>query len=412
MPKIKINNIFCFKLIIVSIFIFSYPLREKFIPALKDVNILFFSALSLLIIINYKLVSYKKVLAIMALMIFNILINLLTNARISNVLYFNIQTLIPLLLLTIDFEKVLHDNYKNTVKSVVDFFNLFIHIFFIIFLIDLVTNNWLSRLLASTLTVYSSNWIPQTSVLTRYRFFFAHPLYTSVLVMTYYLLNIICKKNKIKTKVSYWTFHVISMILIFSTGSKAPIVLFIIVFYLFNYTPQKLIAGISAMVALYISGGMDFILNRFLNETSLTSGRNEALIQASQTGLIKIHLFTGYGENLQYILTDKIGILASAAVQEYPTLVFILRYGIIFAIAVLFFLVILPLIRSYKAKSFSIFVGISTLFLQINMFNGLTSLVEVEIIYVFFLTLCLHILALKKEKEYDYNLYTNIQQSV
>ena len=388
--KIKLNNLLVFKVIIISLFVFNYAIREKFCFILKDVNVLFFIAMTVFLYINRKNISVKKMIFIAILFFYNLIINIITGSRINNIVYFNIQTIIPLLIFSVDISKK-KIMLKEDIQKIVNFYNLFIFVFFLIFILDLISNNAFSRILSDLLTVNSSNWIAPSVLNNRYHFFFAHPLYCSLLVMIYYLINVICQKNKIKTNIKYWTFHIIAAALLFAFGSKTAIILFLLIFYLYNYTPRRLAIGIFLMVMLYFSGNMNFLLKRFIEEGASTSGRNESILEALKYGLIKIRMFTGKGENIQFILINVLGLNAAGAVQEYPLLVLLFRYGVFYTFLLSDMLFFKPLKEFFKSKNISLIIGSIVLILQLNMFNGLTALVEVEIVYIMFILIMRYI---------------------
>ena len=386
MKKYIIDNEFCFKLIIISIFLFNYSIRERFIPVIKDVNILFYISLLMLAFINKKNISKSKILGIIILLVYNIFINTLTGSRINNVLYFNIQTIFPLIILTIKFDECIN-NKKELILKIVNFYNFFILILFAIYVVDFITGNTVSKALTSLFTAYGQNWISSSVFNSRYHFFFAHPLYSSVLVMSFYIINLMCYKFNIKTSVSYWNFHIISALLLLSMSCKTPIIIFTILFCIFNFTPKRLVFASLLTASLYFSGKANYIINRFLTEGSLTSGRNEALSKILPELISPKNIFFGKGENLQYYITNRIGAISSAAAQEYPVLVYFFRYGLIFTLLLLNFLIIYPIKKCLKKRNYVLIIGIVSLFLEICMFNGLTSLVEVQIVYMIFLIL-------------------------
>jgi len=395
--KLKIKEDFCFKLIIWSIFIFNYAIREKFIPVIKDFNILFFLALFLLILKNKKNISIKSVFGILILLIYCIFVNYVTGSRINNVVYFIINTIMPLLLLAIKEKNNNKSLNIELIRKIVNCYNLFIIIFFVIFLLDFITGNLASNFLASNFTLYNTGWIGTSIINNRYHFFFAHPLTSSAIVMVYYLLNIICNKYKIKTNTSYWIFHIISFSLMLSFGSKTAIIIFIILFYIYNFTYKKIVGGIIIFLTTYFTGSFDYIINRFLNDKSLTSGRNEALSKIIPNFIDIKSIFTGKGENLQYIITNQIGLLESGASQEYPIIVYFLRYGLIFTIILLNYLLFNPIKECISTKNYFLIIPIIAIFTELSMYNGLTSLVEVEILYVMFLMIIRIINSLNKD---------------
>ena len=395
-PKFKINDVICLKLIILSIFIFNYPLREKFCPILKDVNILFYCALSLLLYINRRKLYLLQFWGITGLIIWCILVNLYQTVSVNQVIYFLIVTILPLYILTISFDPLNQEYSEEIIRQTVKFFNSFIHLLFIIFIFDFFSNNGVTKILTTIFTPYGRDWLSEGGFSYRYHFYFAHPLYTAVLVMVYYLANILCAKYGIFTGTSYWKFHFIAAVLLLSTASKAAAALFCFGFFLFNLRLNRFLLSAIMMLGVYFTGAMNFIIERFLREGTGSSGRNQGVMAAFRSGLFNIHLFTGCGQNTNFKITESLGSIVTSAIGEYPVLIYALSYGLLFTFILYSILFFGPIKKALNYKAYSIMICITILFIQINMFNGLMALAEVQIVYSLFLVFCM--MFLRKNK--------------
>lgn len=384
--KIKVTEEKIINIMFFSVFIFNYAVRERFCSIIKDINVFFFVSLFLFIYKYRKFIAKKRFLLIVALGLYVICINIIESAPFNRIIYFLIQTILPLFILSVEisFENI---DIKKFLENMVNTYNKYIYLYFFIFIIDLFFDCKLSKILTNMLTCYSNEWMPDSVIGYRYHFFFAHPLSCSVLVMIYYCLNMASYKIKIRTNCSYWIFHGITAALLLSFGSKSPIIIFLIIFVLFNFSVKKIIISCTLVICLIRSGQATYIINRFIAEGTSSSGRNEALSLFLSDFVSYKNIFMGYGENLQYMILDTVGIYASGAAQEYPLICYFLSYGALFTILlyILFFGILARQMIKYKQIAF--LVLLCGVFLELNLYNGLTALVDIEIVYLLFIIL-------------------------
>ena len=207
--KFSLTPELCFKMMIISVFLFNYAVREKFVGILKDVNILFYLAIFILIAIKKFKFSKWNMITTLFLLGYSTYINISTSSRINNTIFFIVCTILPLFVLTIDVSNLIK-NKKQFISNIINYYNSCINILFIIYIFDLLSGCKVSSSLASILTSYPQNWMPSSVIGMRYHFYFAHPLTSSAHVMIYYLLNMIAYSKKIEIKTNYWVVTIIS----------------------------------------------------------------------------------------------------------------------------------------------------------------------------------------------------------
>lgn len=395
--KLKVNplilNIY---VLIFFTYIVNNYIRSVISYKLYEINIF------LVIVILICILFYKK--RINNIIFFNsifIILTTLTNNIFCNKNLLTIISVItslglPLFLLglklnNIEFEKI----YLRFIKL----YNGLIIILVIIGVLDKITNYFPANFVANLFNVssFKSLVIAQTHSSTyRYFSFMGHPLFNAQLILIYYSLNYINniyfdnKRNEVFYKL-------ISIVGIALTGSKSALVLIIFaIITLNNFEIKiiKLLLPLLLIVLAFSTGIFDETVNRFLTESSLTSGRNETLKTLMNANVLEFHFFHGKGN--EYAYTLGLFFNKASAAFEYPILNFILEYGILATLVLYSTIFIFPLVTFIINHTYKLIIPFLVVFVFVNLYNGITLKGDVMLNYCFFIFIMINISYYKK----------------
>lgn len=263
--------------------------------------------------------------------------------------------------------------------------------------IDMVTGFTVSRFIAEYTQTASLLGMLKEGRMVSYM---GHPLQTVELMLLCFLFNTLHSFYlKEKTSIVYVIYYsLISAAGIGMSGGKSGLVLLAVSFVVlyanktgFKYILFILVAGVAA----WRLGLLDTAINRLvtgITTGNLTTGRFKALSKLWNSGELTFEFFRGHaGETMS---TDMISAL------EFPPLRWAYQFGIWFSIAVSGYLFLPPLIKAIKAKNIPILAAMLILMLDVNTYNGLTTLSDLLLLYcvaVFLLLNLLRVIEAKKK---------------
>ena len=286
-------NKYIFVLMFLSVYLFSYYIRENFLGSIGDFNFIFIISLILYIAINIKNVDVRMVSYITFILIYIIFIDKLGNGdSIESIIRNVFMYIIPIYILTIRIKRNL---IKEILSSTLNLINIFTIIIFLIGIIDLLIGYKIMNFLGDSLVTGLKSLIVQNTILNPYRYtsYMGHALFTKEIFLYFYLLNIIYFKKFKKSKLNITLVTLISLIGILLTGSKTGTLLIIICILFTNYKKNKIfnfIICLCILIISYLAGFFNTVTNRLNNET-LTSGRYEAGKILDSLSIMKIKFF-------------------------------------------------------------------------------------------------------------------------
>ena len=381
------NNII-YMLMLYSVFINSYYIREKFLGEFGAINILFLFLLVIYIILNINRVSGVMVIYVTFIGIYIIFIDRIINDNpINSILRSMVMTILPLYMLAVKLPK---KEIKQVVMTSTKIINFFMVSIFLIGLIDWFIGFKIMKFLGYYLVPGLRRWIASSTYF-RYRYtsYMGHSLFTKELFLIFYLLNnVILKKYNVEL-LNRNVVTIISVVGVLLTGSKTGAILILISILLtsqkINILRDKLIP-ISIVLGSYALGFFNTLIVRLQGET-LTSGRSEAALHINSYNCIQYNFFYGYGEYLDRILNNFFNNSTTTAYLEYPIKVIALKYGILCAAFIIICIFIIPIIKFIKSKEYYILFAFVIEVVNINTYNGLVFKPDNMIILVFFTSL-------------------------
>lgn len=373
---------------ICSLFLIPFYARYTINPLIANMNLFFYLCY---LLFNYKYkVKYSiiEILIIIFISSQSILINLINNVGMKQIIYSLFMYYVPLVITMSKYE-IEKDKLKSIIKGFIKAINFFVIIIFCIYIIDSITNFTIMKLLTGSILKGIAPWVPDSAAFLSYRYasFMGHYLTTAEIYLIFYLLNI-CYNNVFKDKlINLSILYGITLIGVLSTGSKAGIVLITISMVWFNLKGKNKIRNfillMTAFIVMYNLGFFDLVFSRFSNEF-LTTGRSEVWEILMKSNVLKVKIFSGYGEYTDIFIATQVGEANMAIAREYPILYSVFKFGIINIACMLYFMLFKVIIKSLKIKNTTIMLSIIILFSFVSCNNGLIVMSDLMLLYVLF----------------------------
>lgn len=381
--KFKIYNYKLLIIIVLSMFLTGYPFRySTFNGFFKYYNIFFIISELLLIYINRKNLN-KKFIGLFIIIVFIFIIsnqvNQLPFLRILNNFFI---TYFPLLLLSINWDNVKIE--KTELKKVIKFYNVFVFIIFLIYIIDVFFGSIIMNFIANFIP-YLSQWIPPrgtSSLHYRYASFLGQYLHTNFIYLSFFFINIyfnkLCShKEKILPN---WVIIMVSFVGVLSSGSKTGLAIMLISLLVLNVKKiGMLVTSILIFFGSYLLGLFDLVLNR-IHSTSVSTGRFEVWESFLNLKNFNLNLFYGYGCGL----VDQLRLINfehAKVINELPLLFMPFEIGLIGTI-IYYYLFYFNIIFNKNVNFTSRFI-LTMIFLCVNSFNGILVTPDTLILYTF-----------------------------
>lgn len=385
MNLVKTNKTI-FSIMFLSVF-FSYYIRINLMgKAIASVNIIFILALIVYSFLNRKNNNLLVIAIITFIIIYVFIVDFLGNNNAIMDIIKNICILfIPLYLLTIQPN---YEDKKEVVKACIKIFNFFTIIIFLIGIIDPLINLSITNFLANNITPDIIDWINfnATTGVYRYTSYMGHPLFTKEIFIYFFLFNTLYGKVYNEYLINWKIIMSISLIGILLSGSKAGILLIIVSILFLKENGERnfkyYIGILAAFGILYTLGLFDTVILRF-QTTTLTTGREEWWQYIQDYKFLRINLFSGYGENIYSIISQKVGDVYTTAGLEYPLRVFIYKYGVLCTLLIMIILVF-PVIIFVNRRQYFIVFACLIKFAEVFTYNGLVFKADNMILFILF----------------------------
>ena len=396
--KMKFNK-FIFISMVISVYVVSYYIREGLLNNFATFNFIFIFSLFLYIIFNFKSINFKLFIWITFIIIYIIFIDIAENKNSIESIFRSLSMyIIPMYLLTINIEK---KSIKEIMSSVLSLINIFTIVIFIIGIIDPFLRYKIMNFLGSYLLSGLKNLIYENTILNEYRYtsYMGHALFTKELFIYFYLLNIIYFKKFKKTKLNITLVTFISLIGILLTGSKTGTVLILICILFTNYKKSKFInfiIGSLILVGSYLAGFFNTVMYRLNNET-LTSGRYQAGEMLNNLSIIKVKIFSGYGEYVDRKISCFLGDNWTTAALEYPYKILFFKYGLLCTLFIFYTVFIFPIVEFIKNKEYYILFAFLIKVIDINTYNGIIFKPDNMILFLIFTIMLINLCRFNKE---------------
>ncbi|MBU3107656.1 hypothetical protein [Clostridium gasigenes] len=415
MRKKRNQNTNIFIVMILSVFITSFYIREPLLKNLASINIIFIFTLIYYLFKNRKRINSILIITIIFIIMYIIVINIIVNNESIITMTNNIFiTIVPMFMLTV---RLKADEFEDIFVNTLKLFNFFIVVIFFIGIIDPLINFNIMKFFGNNLTPTLKGWIDTNTQIIGYRYtsFMGHSLFTKELFLMFYILNNIYSKKFNKRLIGSNTVAVLSLIGILLTGSKSGIVLILICIIFTADSKGQILNRIKNSIytfiifaITYFMGIFDNVIVRFKSET-LTTGRYEYWQQVKQMDIINYKLLSGYGENSYNIVASLIGRHYATAALEYPIRILILKYGILCSTIIVIFLFVRPAIYFVRKREFYILFVFLIKCIDSNTYNGLIYKADNMILFVIFTALLIGASSVKvREYEKNCDSYTDI----
>lgn len=396
--RIKLNTYSAMVLMILSIFVFGYTIRAATVPSLQYISILFIIGLIIMLrVCDWRINSVKFILFLFFL-ISTILSDFINHVSIQQwILYFFMNT-VSLILFVIDDSRIILS--KIEIKKLIKIYNYFVHLIFIIYILDIITGSAIMRFLSTNWLTSISNWVPESGSLfqSRYASYLGHYLFTDVIYLGYYILNIIYKRSFDENINNPILFHTIATIGVISTGSKTGLLVLLLMLILFNFKSLKyMIVLCCGTLVLYFAGFFNILFNRLSTE-DFSTGRFAAWQTLFDLKILKLHMFYGIGDNFFGYINNFVDFGVAGIATEFPILCMLFKVGVIGLIAYLVIVLINPLYVLWKNKAWDGIVCIVLLFFTIGTYNGLFAYPDTQIVYSIIVILVMKTIKISERK--------------
>lgn len=388
--KPKIRNSKILFLLILSLFVFSQELRSRLGQQMYTVNILSTISIILLLLNNIKSTNLKGIILFYITIIIYVSTSSFYEKSIITIFTTIIILILPVALILIRIEKAtLEYLFKITIVTI----NMIIFIITLIGIFEIIFDFNINVFISNFMSQRTQEQIIANSMIIngkRLYSFMGHPLFNTELYLIFFVLNILYNKYLKKQMCPLWIL-IISVIGIGFTGSKTGFVLLIagiIMLFKLNSKKQKILVILIGAFISFKIGIFNTIIDR-LSTGSLTSGRGEKWIEINSLNIYPIKFFTGYGRGFTFQLNSYVD-WASAAF-EYPIRMISLEYGVLMAIIIYVFIMIIPIAILLRRKQYYLFISYLLVFLDVNTFNGLVTSGDKMIIFCLFIFLILNL---------------------
>ncbi len=217
--------------------------------------------------------------------------------------------------------------------------------------------------------------------------YLGHPLFTTEMVLIFYVCNYIYDKLFINRRLPI-IYILVSFFDIALVGSKAGIVIIASIALLHNFQNKRfrymfILAFIGAL--MYSIGVFDTVIQRFIQgiqSGDLTSSRSSAWVKLFETGIYSINMWTG-----QWTVDSTQTTLVAAT--EYPFIRWSFLIGSVFSGVLSTVLFVFPIFKLLKLKQFKILIGMIAIILDVNTFNTISTQKDALLLYCWFVFLVL-----------------------
>lgn len=400
--KIKINTYTAIKLMILSIFVFGYTIRVSTIPTFQYVSVLFLLGMCILLKKYFRNIDVKKMFLWMFFLIATFLSDMINNVSMHQWgMYFFMNTM-SLLVLIVDNNALSLE--KNEIKKLIQTYNKFVYLIFIIYLVDLLTGSLIMRTLADNWLTCIANWVPRGKSLftSRYASYLGHYLFTDVIYVGYYILNAFYKHSFFDETETPIIMHIVAVIGVISTGSKAGLLILSVLLIVFNIKKIKyMIALIAGAFALYFAGFFNILLGRLSTE-EFSTGRFGAWQTLFDMKVLKFNLFYGIGDGFFEYIHRFVDFGTAGIATEFPILCLLFKVGVIGFIAYIALMLLIPCYELLKRKNLYGVACIGAYFFLIATYNGLTAYPDTQIVYII-VVLLIELINKAAKKKYTLN---------
>lgn len=400
--KIKINTYTAIKLMILSVFVFGYTIRVSTIPTLQYVSVLFLLGMCILLKKYFRNIDVKKMFLWMSFLIATFLSDMINNVSMHQWgMYFFMNTM-SLLVLIVDNNALSLE--KNEIKKLIQTYNKFVYLIFIIYLVDLLTGSLIMRTLADNWLTCIANWVPRGKSLftSRYASYLGHYLFTDVIYVGYYILNAFYKHSffdEIETPI---IMHIVAVIGVISTGSKTGLLILSVLLIVFNIKKIKyMIALIAGAFALYFAGFFNILLGRLSTE-EFSTGRFGAWQTLFDMKVLKFNLFYGIGDGFFEYIHRFVDFGTAGIATEFPILCLLFKVGVIGFIAYIALMLLIPGYELLRKKNLYGAGCIGAYFFLIATYNGLTAYPDTQIVYII-VVIMIELISKVAKKKYTLN---------
>ena len=400
--KIKINTYTAIKLMILSIFVFGYAIRVSTIPTFQYVSFLFLLGMCILLKKYFRNIDVKKMFLWMFFLIATFLSDMINNVSMHQWgMYFFMNTM-SLLVLIVDNNALSLE--KNEIKKLIQTYNKFVYLIFIIYLVDLLTGSLIMRTLADNWLTCIANWVPRGKSLftSRYASYLGHYLFTDVIYVGYYILNAFYKHSFFDETETPIIMHIVAVIGVISTGSKTGLLILSVLLIVFNIKKIKyMIALIAGAFALYFAGFFNILLGRLSTE-EFSTGRFGAWQTLFDMKVLKFNLFYGIGDGFFEYIHRFVDFGTAGIATEFPILCLLFKVGVIGFIAYIALMLLIPCYELLKRKNLYGAACIGAYFFLIATYNGLTAYPDTQIVYII-VVLLIELINKAAKKKYTLN---------
>lgn len=380
--------------IVLSVFALGEQVRRGLVSALS-LNFIFIFIMAVLLYINRKHLSGVHAFIILVMMGQASIINLMNGCSINTVVRCAVVYYLPLLLMTIKYSDRELD-YARLCTRVLTWYNAFMLLIFAIYVLDLVLGGRIMKYLAAHLLYTVKNWVPnRATIFTRTPSYMGHYLFTAELYYIFFILNS-CYSRICRPLLQPALVYIIYILGTLSTGSRTSAVIMVFMLLISTFWGRgktiKIILVLGVIGLLLSLGMFDMVIARFTNKLTSTTSRSEAWNQLWLCGGLKLNLLTGYGMNIYNrwaaLLVNRVNYRWRAEkyagiALEYPILSNVFRFGLINAVLIVYYMILVPLWDLLRRRDLYIAVCALVLFLDLNTFNVLTETMDGSIVYMF-----------------------------
>lgn len=293
---------------------------------------------------------------------------------------------------------------KNEIKKLIQTYNKFVYLIFIIYLVDLLTGSLIMRTLADNWLTCIANWVPRGKSLftSRYASYLGHYLFTDVIYVGYYILNAFYKHSFFDETETPIIMHIVAVIGVISTGSKTGLLILSVLLIVFNIKKIKyMIALIAGAFALYFAGFFNILLGRLSTE-EFSTGRFGAWQTLFDMKVLKFNLFYGIGDGFFEYIHRFVDFGTAGIATEFPILCLLFKVGVIGFIAYIALMLLIPCYELLKRKNLYGAACIGAYFFLIATYNGLTAYPDTQIVYII-VVLLIELINKAAKKKYTLN---------
>lgn len=387
---------------ILSVFVFGYTIRVSTIPTLQYVSVLFLLGMCILLKKYFRNIDVKKMFLWMSFLIATFLSDMINNVSMHQWgMYFFMNTM-SLLVLIVDNNALSLE--KNEIKKLIQTYNKFVYLIFIIYLVDLLTGSLIMRTLADNWLTCIANWVPRGKSLftSRYASYLGHYLFTDVIYVGYYILNAFYKHSFFDETETPIIMHIVAVIGVISTGSKTGLLILSVLLIVFNIKKIKyMIALIAGAFALYFAGFFNILLGRLSTE-EFSTGRFGAWQTLFDMKVLKFNLFYGIGDGFFEYIHRFVDFGTAGIATEFPILCLLFKVGVIGFIAYIALMLLIPCYELLKRENLYGAACIGAYFFLIATYNGLTAYPDTQIVYII-VVLLIELINKAAKKKYTLN---------